>query len=104
MDSEFVHEYAFGFDDFRDDKGKTYKGFKSFVLENYDPARVEQITGVPAATISRLAGEFASLKPAVAILPGKGGLLNGSISGVYAAMAVHMLNALVAAFTAPAAC
>lgn len=101
VDSEFVHDYAFGFDDFRDDKGKTHKGFKSFVLENYDPARVEQIIGVPAATISRLAGEFASMKPSVAILPGKGGLLNGSITGVYAAMAIHMLNALVGSIDRP---
>ncbi|MBI4760241.1 MAG: molybdopterin-containing oxidoreductase family protein [Chloroflexota bacterium] len=94
FDSEFVHEYSFGFDDFAAD-GKTHKGFKNFVLENYDPQKVEQITGVPATTIARLAGEFATNKPAVAILPGKGGLLNGSIEGVYAAMAVHMLNALV---------
>ena len=95
VDSDFIHNYAFGFEDFSDSKGKTRKGFKSFVLENYDPVRVEQITGIPATTISRLAGEFATNGPAVAILPGKGGLLNGSFGGVYAAMAVHILNALV---------
>lgn len=95
VDSDFIHNYGFGFEDFPDETGKTRKGFKSFVLENYDPARVEQITGVPATTISRLAGEFAGHKPAVAILPGKGGLLNGSIGGLYAAMAIHILNALV---------
>lgn len=95
VDSDFIQNYSFGFDDFKDGEGKSHKGFKSFVLENYDPAKVEQITGVPATTISRLAGEFAGNKPAVAILPGKGGLLNGTIGGVYAAMAVHMLNALV---------
>jgi anaerobic selenocysteine-containing dehydrogenase len=95
LDSDFVHNYAFGFDDFTDEKGKARKGFKSFVLENYDPSHVEKITGVPATTIARIAGEFASNMPAVAILPGKGGLLNGSINGVYAAMAVHMLNGLV---------
>jgi anaerobic selenocysteine-containing dehydrogenase len=72
-----------------------HKGFKSFVLENYDPRSVEQITGVPATTIARLAGEFAKSQPGVAMLPGKGGLLNGTIGGLYAAMAVHTLNALV---------
>lgn len=97
FDSDFVHNYAFGFEDFTAD-GKTHKGFKNFVLENYDPQRVEQITGVSASTIARLAGEFAGNQPAVAILPGKGGLLNGSIAGVYAAMAIHMLNALVGSF------
>lgn len=95
FDPDFVVNYGFGFEDFADDQGVLRQGFKSFVLEHYDPAQVEQITGVPAATISRLAGEFASSRPAVAILPGKGGLLNGTIGGVYAAMAVHCLNALV---------
>ncbi|MBI3761106.1 MAG: molybdopterin-dependent oxidoreductase [Chloroflexi bacterium] len=96
VDSDFIHNYGFGFEDFPDDAGKVlHQGFKSFVLENYDPARVEEITGVTATTISRLAGEFAGNKPAVAVLPGKGGLLNGSINGLYAAMAIHTLNGLV---------
>jgi len=95
VDSDFVHNYAFGFDDFNDETGKAHKGFKNFVLDNYDPAKVEKITGVPSSTIARMAGEFGSNAPAIAILPGKGGLLNGSIEGVYAAMAVHMLNGLV---------
>lgn len=101
FDSDFVHNYSFGFEDFTGEGGKTRKGFKTFVLENFDPKKVEQITGVSAITISRLAGEFASNRPAVAILPGKGGLLNGSVSGVYAAMAVHALNALVGSIEAP---
>jgi len=101
FDSDFVHNYSFGFDDFVGEGGKKRKGFKTFVLENFEPKKVEQITGVSAITISRLAGEFASNRPAVAILPGKGGLLNGSIGGVYAAMAVHTLNALVGAIEAP---
>lgn len=89
-DADFIKNYSFGFDNIG-----SSKGFKDFVLENYDPSAVEKITGVPATTIARLAGEFASNKPAVAILPGKGGLLNGGFGGVYAAMAVHILNALV---------
>ncbi|MHB8777317.1 MAG: molybdopterin-containing oxidoreductase family protein [Anaerolineales bacterium] len=91
VDADFVKNYSFGFDN----DGDQRKGFRDFVMENYDPARVEQITGVPATTIARLAGEFASNKPALALLPGKGGLLNGGFGGVYAAMAVHILNALV---------
>jgi len=76
-------------------------GFKNFVLGGYDPRQVEQITGIPATTIARLAGEFATNKPAAAVLPGKGGLLNGSIGGVYAAMAIYMLNALVGSIETP---
>jgi len=96
VDADFIKNYSFGFDNI----GKN-KGFRDFVLDNYDPSRVEQITGVPATTIARLAGEFASNKPALAILPGKGGMLNGSFGGVYAAMAVHILNALVGSIETP---
>jgi anaerobic selenocysteine-containing dehydrogenase len=96
VDADFVKNYSFGFDDIG-----YRKGFMDFALENYDPARVEQITGVPATTIARLAGEFASNKPALAMLPGKGGLLNGGFGGVYAAMAVHILNALVGSIETP---
>ncbi len=101
IDSVAVFNYGFGFEDFPDENGVVQHGFKSFVLANYSPQQVEKITGVPATTISRLAGEFATFKPAVAILPGKGGLLNGSFGGVYAAMAVHILNALVGSIDRP---
>jgi anaerobic selenocysteine-containing dehydrogenase len=93
-DSDFVQNYAMGFEDFPDSERHLHKGFRSLVLENYSPDVVESITGVPAATIYRLAGEFTDNAPAVAIMPGKGGLLNGSVNGLYAAMAIHMLNAL----------
>lgn len=102
IDSSFVNKYSFGYDDFPDESGtRLIQGFKSFVLENYDPQSVEAITGVPAATISRLAGEFAGANPPVAVLPGKGGLLNGTVGGLYAAMAVHCLNALVGSIEQP---
>ncbi len=95
FDSDFVNNYAFGFDDFIDQNGQQRKGFKNYVLENFDPLRVAQITGVPATTIARIAGEFAGSRPAVAVLPGKGGLLNGNLNGLNAAMAVNCLNALL---------
>lgn len=101
FDSDFVHNYAFGFEDFVDDDRQFHPGFKSFVLDNYSPAAVETITGVPATTIYRLAGEFTDNAPAIAMLPGKGGLLNGSVNGLYAAMAIHMLNALVGSIDKP---
>jgi anaerobic selenocysteine-containing dehydrogenase len=101
IDSENVFNFGFGFEDFADEGGKVQHGFKSFVLANYSPQQVEKITGIPDTTISRLAGEFATIKPAVAILPAKGGLLNGSFGGVYTAMAVHILNALIGSIDRP---
>lgn len=101
FDADFVNNYAFGFEDFVDTEGRTHKGFKNYVLENYQPQRIEHVTGISATTISRIAGEFSGNKPAVAILPGKGGLLNGSLNGLYAAMAIHCLNALVGSIETP---
>jgi len=101
FDAEFIHNYSFGFDDFVGEDRKLHKGYKSYVLENYDPKTVEKITGVPATTITRIAGEFSGNPPAVAILPGKGGLLNGNLNGVSAAMAIHCLNALVGSLETP---
>lgn len=101
FDTQFVHNYSFGFEDFADDEGNMRTGFKTYVLENYDPKRVEQITGVPATTISRIAGEFAGNPPVVAILPSKGGLLNGSLNGLASAMAINCLNALVGSLEVP---
>lgn len=95
FDSDFVLNYSFGFDDYVDEDRNYYQGFKNFVLDNYDPNKVAEITGVDANTIFRLAGEFAENSPSVAIMPAKGGLLNGSVNGLYAAMAIHCLNALV---------
>lgn len=101
FDEDFVHNYAYGFEDFVDDDGELHVGFKSFVLKNYTPETVEEITGVPSTTISRIAGEFIGNTPSVAILPGKGGLLNGSVNGLYAAMAIHILNALAGSIEKP---
>jgi menaquinone reductase, molybdopterin-binding-like subunit len=95
LDSDFVNNYSFGFEDFTDSDGKKRKGFKNYVLENFDPLRVESITGISATTISRIAGEFAGNQPSIAIMPGKGGLLNGNLNGLNAAMAISCLNALV---------
>lgn len=90
----FVRDYTFGFEDFQDAQGNTHQGFKSLVLEQYNLERVSLITGVPTETIARLAGEFATNRPAVAVLPNEIAEL-ASGNSLYTAMAVHALNALV---------
>jgi anaerobic selenocysteine-containing dehydrogenase len=101
VDRDFVENYAFGYDDWEDETGVAHKGFKTLVLESYDPQTVAAITGVTQNTIARLAGEFATNRPAVAVVPCKGGLLNGSANGLYTAMAIHALNALVGSLETP---
>jgi anaerobic selenocysteine-containing dehydrogenase len=101
VDRDFVENYSFGYEDWEDEAGVRHKGFKTLVLENYDPETVAEITEVPAGTIARLAGEFGTNRPSIAVVPGKGGLLNGSANGLYTAMAIHALNALVGNIEAP---
>ncbi|MGQ9840586.1 MAG: molybdopterin-containing oxidoreductase family protein [Anaerolineae bacterium] len=89
-DADFVRDYTFGFEDFEDAQGVKHMGFKRWVLEKYTLERVEFLTGVPAADIARLAGEFATNRPAVAVLP-----VEPDGLPLHEALAVHALNALV---------
>jgi len=91
----FVQAHTFGFDDWRDDDGNEHLGFRSLVLQEYNADEVARITGVPVATILRLAKEFGAHRPAIAL--GE----TGSTNAVYSLMAVHALNALVGSIDVP---
>ena len=96
---EFVAEHTFGFEDWTGEKtGKKHMGFKTLVLEQYPPKKVSEITGVPEATIVRIAREFAATQPAIAA--GERGASMQS-NGVYNRMAIHALNALVGSLEVP---
>jgi menaquinone reductase, molybdopterin-binding-like subunit len=60
-------------------------------LAEFAPERVEQITGVPAKRIDRLAREFAERRPSVAIV---GGAPLAHTNSLFTALAVNGLNAL----------
>lgn len=90
-DLEFVREYTFGFDDWKDEQGVTHMGFKTLVLRDYRPDDVSGITGVAVDTIIRLAKEFAHSKPAVAIADANATSFS---NGTYTALSIHALNAL----------
>ncbi|MHC4953623.1 MAG: molybdopterin-containing oxidoreductase family protein [Planctomycetota bacterium] len=96
-DKDFVAEHTFGFEDWEDEAGK-HIGFRRHVLEGYAPDRVEKITGIEAARIVRLAREFTSRQPGIAV--GERGVSMRS-NGVYTRMAVHALNALVGSINRP---
>jgi anaerobic selenocysteine-containing dehydrogenase len=61
-------------------------------LPNFAPAAIESATGVPAARIEGLARQFASRRPAVAII---GGPALAQTNALWQAKAVNALNALV---------
>jgi anaerobic selenocysteine-containing dehydrogenase len=78
--------------DFLDRWGNGFEALRGLVLRDYHPDAVSERTGVPVATIVRLAREFASTRPAIAIADDRP--VCGSPSNP-ARMAVHALNALV---------
>ena len=67
-------------------------------LADYAPARVEQITGVAAKRVERLARELADFHPAVAVA---GGPAVAHSNGLFHALAVNALNDLLGAVEQP---
>jgi anaerobic selenocysteine-containing dehydrogenase len=61
-------------------------------LADYTPAKVEQITGVPAKRVERLARMLVEQTPAVALI---GGAPLAHTNGLFHALAVNALNALL---------
>ncbi len=94
-DQSFVDNHAFGFDDWTDAGGQTHLGFKKLVLQEYNVDAVARITGVPVATVLRIAKEFSTHRPAIALAQPT------STNAMYSLMAVHALNALVGSIDVP---
>lgn len=67
-------------------------------LADYTPDQVERQTGVSAATVDRLAKEFASYGPSVALVAGAP---LAHTNGLFHAVAVNALNALVGSVGQP---
>ena len=61
-------------------------------LPDYTPARVEQITGVPATRVERIAHALVGRQPAVAFI---GGAPLAHTNGLFHALAVNALNGLL---------
>jgi menaquinone reductase, molybdopterin-binding-like subunit len=83
---EFIEEWSTGFE-----------ALRAAVLRDFDPESVSERTGVPVATIIRVARHFASTRPAVAIGDSRNG--PGAQSPA-TAMAIHALDAVVGAIHA----
>ncbi len=97
-DRPFVEGHGFGFEDWVDGDGLTHLGFRRMVLQDYAPAAVQGMTGVPEGTIFRLAREFSANRPAVALGFDGGGC---GFQTTYGRMAIHALNALAGGIDVP---
>lgn len=89
---EFISEQTFGFDRWTGQDGREHLGFKEFILSEYEPAVVSRRTGVPIDQIIRLAREFSSNQPALAM---------GYRDRPFHQMAVAVLNGLVGSIDVP---
>jgi len=92
IDRGFFRERVFGFAAWRDPAGVEQPGFEALVLGDYAPEKTQDATGVPAATVQRLAQALAKQGPAV--VASDGGAVAAS-NGLATAMAIAALNALV---------
>jgi len=97
-DTDFVGRLGSGFEDWTDRDGKTHLGFRRFVLQEFTPAQVQAVTGVPEGDIFRLAREFTAHRPGIAIAYGGGGC---GRQPAYDRMAIHCLNALNGSIDVP---
>ena len=89
---DFVANHTFGFEGWTDGNGKSRLGFKEFVLAEYEVNAISKKTGVPVDTFIRLAREFASNQPSLAI---------GFRDRPFHQMAVSVLNGLAGNIEAP---
>lgn len=86
FDAAFLSSYATGFEE----------GLRQWILERHDPDSVSARTGVPVVEIIRLAREFSSVRPAMAIAEGY-----PFSKGLEASWAAFVLNALVGSVDVP---
>lgn len=77
--------------DFIENHTNVTPGILSRHLKDYTPDAAEQISGIPAANIIRIAREFAASKPSVAI---SGGGIAEHKNGVHSERCIMLLNAI----------
>lgn len=81
-----------------EERSSGFEPLRAIVLRDFHPDAVSERTGVPVATIIRVARQFASTRPAVAIGDDRNG---PGAQSVATGMAIHALNAAVGAVHAP---
>lgn len=97
FDADFVAEHCSGFESWTDASGATHGGFRA-ALDAYAPGAVAELCGLDPLRLEALALELARTKPAFVVA---GTEAYQSSNGVFAAMAVHALNALLGAIDRP---
>ncbi|MFW6283897.1 MAG: molybdopterin-containing oxidoreductase family protein, partial [Desulfosalsimonas sp.] len=95
-DKSFIDSYGFAFEEWEDDSGNSYPGYRSLV-KDYSPDKVAKATELSEKTIESLARAFARARRPLAV-SGFGGPAATSLDQ---ALAVFALNALAGNFQKP---
>ena len=95
--AEFLRDHVTGFEDWTDEAGVQHTGTRSWILREFSPQRVAELTGANLDQIIRVARRFGSARRPLAIGP-----VSGDTSfQTFDAMAVHTLNAVAGAIDVP---
>ncbi len=93
----FLSAKTKGYYDWTDQLGMHHDGVRSWLLREFSPRRVAEVTGVSLEQIIRTAREFGAAQRPLAIGPTEG----PASAGLFDAMAVHTLNAVVGSIDVP---
>lgn len=97
-DRQFVEQRTFGFEDWEDESGLRWPGFRRLLLEQYYPDRVAQICGCDPSSVIEVARRFAQASAPVALA---GGEATQGSNATWNALAAHALNALLGVIDRP---
>jgi len=95
FDKEFIQQHTFGFEDWIDNTGEKYLGFKNHVLTDYYPEKVSNITSVPTKEIYNIARELGNNLPSIVI---GDQAATDNTNGTFSQLAIFSLNALLGNF------
>lgn len=94
---DFLRDHVSGFEDWTDEAGVQHSGTRAWILREFSPQRVAEVTGAEWDQIIRIARRFGSAQRPLAIGP-----VHGDTSfQTFDAMAVHTLNAIAGAIDVP---
>jgi anaerobic selenocysteine-containing dehydrogenase len=92
VDGEFLRDSVSGFSAWRDQAGVEQPGFEVLIRAAYAPDQTQDVTGIAAATVERLAHALAKQRP---VAVASDGSATAASNGLATGMAIAALNVLL---------
>jgi anaerobic selenocysteine-containing dehydrogenase len=97
VDDEFLRDHVTGYEDWVDPNNRSHAGLRTWVLREFPPQRVAQLTGVGWDRLIRTARRFGSANRPLAVGP----LGSNARLSLFDVGAIYTLNAIVGAIDKP---